>query len=355
MGRLSLHMIDNELDKPSKFSSSSFLPEKRILQLLLDTLQRKDTYEIFIEPVDPNEVEDYYAIIKEPMDFGTIRAKLHEKMYKTLEQFEHDVFQIFNNAMRFNSPGTIYFRQARVINELAKKVFDVLKKNPEKFEMEYSETRQKIRSINQEDFRNSRDLKSNEITSKTTWCSSHTSNKRSFKTNCLDAKDVKITIGTKECNKSKFFEIDRHGMYKPFYMSKEKSILPTINGELKLLQHVGQQDISYKDSLMMFAKDLGPIAQNIAKRKFLACEILKKASGSAPCKIENDTFNIFTTSSTICYHLDNVPSYPNTTSLTDNVDKEKGCNPLKGNTWECYKWCDKEFLSKRFYFEPCYS
>ncbi|BAT96731.1 hypothetical protein VIGAN_09001200 [Vigna angularis var. angularis] len=133
---------------------------------------RKDTYEIFIEPVDPNEVEDYYAIIKEPMDFGTIRAKLHEKMYKTLEQFE-----------------------ARVINELAKKVFDVLKKNPEKFEMEYSETRQKIRSINQEDFRNSRDLKSKEITSKTTWCSSHTSNKRSFKTNCLDAKDVKITIG----------------------------------------------------------------------------------------------------------------------------------------------------------------
>lgn len=35
-----------------------------------------------------NKVEDYYAIIEEPMDFGTIRAKLHERMYKTLEQFE---------------------------------------------------------------------------------------------------------------------------------------------------------------------------------------------------------------------------------------------------------------------------
>lgn len=34
------------------------------------------------------QVEDYYEIIEEPMDFGTMRAKLHEGMYKSLEQFE---------------------------------------------------------------------------------------------------------------------------------------------------------------------------------------------------------------------------------------------------------------------------
>jgi len=33
--------------------------------------------------------------------------------------------------------------QACIINELAKKVFDILKKNPKKFEMEYSEAREK--------------------------------------------------------------------------------------------------------------------------------------------------------------------------------------------------------------------
>jgi bromodomain-containing protein 7/9 len=77
---------------------------------------RRDTHEIFAEPVDPNEVgndqkfpylsrmlsflvhciygiaankvEEYYEIIQEPMDFGTMRAKLHEGMYKSLEQFE---------------------------------------------------------------------------------------------------------------------------------------------------------------------------------------------------------------------------------------------------------------------------
>ena len=84
---------------------------------------RKDIYEIFAEPVDPEEVcafdswmylvklydclsidgsngltlcvhfkvEDYYEIIEEPMDFGTMRAKLHEGLYTSLEQFE--VFQ----------------------------------------------------------------------------------------------------------------------------------------------------------------------------------------------------------------------------------------------------------------------
>ncbi|AET01108.2 bromodomain protein [Medicago truncatula] len=123
---------------------STLLPEKQILELVLDTLQRKDTYEIFAEPVDPNEVENYYTIVKQPMDFGTMRAKLHEGMYKTLQQFEHDVFLIFNNAMNFNPPGTIYFKQARVIGELAKKVFDVLRTDPEKFEIEFSETRQQV-------------------------------------------------------------------------------------------------------------------------------------------------------------------------------------------------------------------
>lgn len=34
------------------------------------------------------KVEDYYEIINEPMDFGTMRAKLHEGMYETPEQFE---------------------------------------------------------------------------------------------------------------------------------------------------------------------------------------------------------------------------------------------------------------------------
>lgn len=35
-----------------------------------------------------NQVEGYYETIKNPMDFGTMRAKLQEGLYTSLEQFE---------------------------------------------------------------------------------------------------------------------------------------------------------------------------------------------------------------------------------------------------------------------------
>lgn len=35
-----------------------------------------------------SKVRSYYSIIKEPMDFGTMRAKLHEGMYNNLEEFQ---------------------------------------------------------------------------------------------------------------------------------------------------------------------------------------------------------------------------------------------------------------------------
>jgi bromodomain-containing protein 7/9 len=34
------------------------------------------------------KVENYHIIVKEPMDFGTMRAKVHEGMYTSLEQFK---------------------------------------------------------------------------------------------------------------------------------------------------------------------------------------------------------------------------------------------------------------------------
>ncbi|PWA72647.1 bromodomain-containing protein 9 [Artemisia annua] len=44
-----------------------------------ELLVAKDIYELFAEPGDPEE---------DPIDFGTVRAKLHEGMHTSLEQFE---------------------------------------------------------------------------------------------------------------------------------------------------------------------------------------------------------------------------------------------------------------------------
>ncbi|EEF29454.1 bromodomain-containing protein [Ricinus communis] len=126
-----------------KSSSPQRLPKKQTLEFVLDILQRRDTEEIFAQPVDPEEVIGYYNIIKEPMDFGTMRAKLQEGLYTSLEQFERDVFLISSNAMKFNSSTTVYYTEARAISELAQRLFHSLRTEPENFQLEYSRTRRR--------------------------------------------------------------------------------------------------------------------------------------------------------------------------------------------------------------------
>ncbi|KAF3789101.1 Bromodomain and PHD finger-containing protein 3 [Nymphaea thermarum] len=75
------------------------------------------------------QLPDYHDIIQHPMDFSTIRKKLNTGVYTTLEAFESDVFLICSNAMHYNAPETIYFRQARAIQDLAKKNFQNLRQD----------------------------------------------------------------------------------------------------------------------------------------------------------------------------------------------------------------------------------
>ncbi|XP_061342254.1 uncharacterized protein LOC133288497 [Gastrolobium bilobum] len=112
---------------PSKLSSGIPLPDKRTLELILDKLQKKDTYGVYAEPVDPEELPDYHDVIEHPMDFATVRKKLANGFYPTLEQFESDVFLICSNAMQYNSADTIYHKQARSIQELARRKFEKLR------------------------------------------------------------------------------------------------------------------------------------------------------------------------------------------------------------------------------------
>ncbi|GJM99448.1 hypothetical protein PR202_ga16546 [Eleusine coracana subsp. coracana] len=115
--------------EPSDSGPTTPLPNNKLLLFVLDRLQKKDTYGVFSEPVDPEELPDYHDIIEHPMDFSTVRKKLDKGAYSNLEQFEDDVFLISSNAMCYNSPDTIYYRQARAIQELAKKDFENLRQD----------------------------------------------------------------------------------------------------------------------------------------------------------------------------------------------------------------------------------
>ncbi|KAL5206573.1 hypothetical protein ABZP36_034782 [Zizania latifolia] len=123
-------------EEPSDSGPTTPLPDKKLLLFVLDRLQKKDTYGVFSDPVDHEELPDYHDIIKHPMDFSTIRKKLDKGAYGNLEQFEDDVFLLTSNAMCYNPPDTIYYRQARAIQELAKKDFENLRQDSDASEPE---------------------------------------------------------------------------------------------------------------------------------------------------------------------------------------------------------------------------
>ncbi|KAL7250309.1 hypothetical protein ACSBR1_012337 [Camellia fascicularis] len=56
--------------------------------------KKKDTYGVFSEPVDPNELPDYHEIIERPMDSRTVRKKLEEGRYSNLDEFQTIVLSL---------------------------------------------------------------------------------------------------------------------------------------------------------------------------------------------------------------------------------------------------------------------
>ncbi|KAL8158507.1 hypothetical protein V2J09_000044 [Rumex salicifolius] len=61
----------------------------------------------FNEPVDAKGLglDDYFTIIKNPMDLGTVKSRLSTNRYKTPQEFAEDVRLTFQNAMTYNKEG----------------------------------------------------------------------------------------------------------------------------------------------------------------------------------------------------------------------------------------------------------
>ncbi|XP_078310623.1 uncharacterized protein LOC111136248 isoform X2 [Crassostrea virginica] len=64
----------------------------------------------FLEPVDPEDAPDYYSIIKNPMDFGTIKKKLESLSYSDYEDFHSDMLLVRDNCRLYNPPGSVVRR-----------------------------------------------------------------------------------------------------------------------------------------------------------------------------------------------------------------------------------------------------
>lgn len=59
------------------------------------------------------QVPDYLDIIKNPMDFSTMRKRIDAHFYRSLEGFEADFDLIISNCMTYNAKDTFFYKAAQ--------------------------------------------------------------------------------------------------------------------------------------------------------------------------------------------------------------------------------------------------
>lgn len=103
-------------------------PSHSLLVHLLSALQTSSAAWPFLQPVNGEEVQDYYAVIKAPMDLSTMESKLDKDQYETVEDFVRDVLLIVRNCKRYNAETTPY---AKAANKLEKEMWRRIREVPE--------------------------------------------------------------------------------------------------------------------------------------------------------------------------------------------------------------------------------
>ncbi|XP_044507386.1 uncharacterized protein LOC123226891 isoform X2 [Mangifera indica] len=293
---------------------STPLPDKKLLLFILDRLQKKDTYGVFSEPVDPKELPDYHEVIERPMDFSTVRKQLSDGAYANLEAFEKDVFLICSNAMQYNAPDTIYFRQARSIQELAMKNFENLRQDSDDNELETKVIRRgrppnkwkkppgrpplerarwefpsdaTLATGAENTIRSNYDLRKQPLIADK---SGFAESSGRFYSSCIDIHsgllaenkferndEVAMSRGYSMKHGKKQFVPDenRRNTYLQFHPSaggREQSVFTTFNINRKQLMAVGlYSEHGYSRSLARFAASLGPVAWQVASKKIERC------------------------------------------------------------------------------------
>ncbi|KAM7524939.1 hypothetical protein LguiA_014841 [Lonicera macranthoides] len=109
-------MVDLQKEKRQKMDRTV----KQQCGNILKTLMTHPAGWVFNKPVDPVAlgIPDYFSIISEPMDLGTIKSKLDRNLYFTVEEFAADVRLTFSNAMVYNPPSNGVHLMAKELDNI---------------------------------------------------------------------------------------------------------------------------------------------------------------------------------------------------------------------------------------------
>ncbi|KAI0775672.1 histone acetyltransferase GCN5 [Trametes elegans] len=86
--------------------------ERTAMEKLLADLKGHSASWPFQQPVNADEVADYYEVISHPMDLSTMEHKLETNQYPDADAFLDDAQLVFDNCRTYNPKDTVYHQSA---------------------------------------------------------------------------------------------------------------------------------------------------------------------------------------------------------------------------------------------------
>lgn len=112
--------------------------EKKKCLELTNKMHKMDLCRPFKDKVDPvrDGAPDYFQIVKRPMDLTTIRKKLNNNDYKSIDAWATDVNQVWINAKLYNNEGTLIYVMAQEMEIWFGRKFESMPRNKDEEWME---------------------------------------------------------------------------------------------------------------------------------------------------------------------------------------------------------------------------
>ncbi|KAG2075522.1 hypothetical protein BDR04DRAFT_1091014 [Suillus decipiens] len=102
-----------QIESVQKVLEIALFPHEAPLRLAFEKVLALDRHGLFKHPVSRTEVPDYYDVVKKPMTWNAIDAKLDRHEYWDLEDFKSDIELVLSNAILYNKPGTSFYKTAQ--------------------------------------------------------------------------------------------------------------------------------------------------------------------------------------------------------------------------------------------------
>jgi len=90
---------------------------EKVARRMMTNLMKQPKAYIFNEPVDPEKllIPDYFDVIANPMDFGTIEKKLKHHEYLNMQHFLQEVELVFQNCFHYNGEASAISQMCREV------------------------------------------------------------------------------------------------------------------------------------------------------------------------------------------------------------------------------------------------